>query len=323
MIYLDNIEHTIHKPALSGLEPVSTQKVCQLTAKLLHVKKPENVCLTAGGGQAVEGAIRAFAGEKSCVITTRFEQEDTYEILRKLGSRISYLEADAYFRPKYEELEALITPETKAIVCAHGCSATGNIIDLERICTIARRHSIPVIADGRLTAGAIDVNLEAIGAQVYCFTGEKMLMGPAGIGGICLQDGMDKEKLEPAAAPGQLELNAFAAALEFILEKGIYGISMLPHRLAKRFFESSKAMEGVTVYGDYGHGERLPVVAITARGYTPEEIKAYMQGCGILIGTEKNMARFSFGYFNTRPQVKETVQQLMNLLGIDEPYLLP
>ena len=35
------------------------------------------------------------------------------------------------------------------------------------------------------------------------------------------------------------------------------------------------------------------------------------------------MARFSFGYFNTRSEVKEAVLQLMDLLGIDDLYLLP
>ena len=71
---------------------------------------------------------------------------------------------------------------------------------MERICAIARRHNIPVIADGRLTAGAVDINLEAMGADVFCFTGEKMLMGPEGIGGICLKDSMDSEKLEKVLA---------------------------------------------------------------------------------------------------------------------------
>ncbi len=340
MIYLNNIEKTIHKPAATSLDPIAPDRVKELAARLFNVKKPENIYLTAGGGQAMEAALRSYVEEGSCVITTDLEQGDTYKILEQLKAKVTCLESDAYFRPAYDKLEELIGEDTQAIVCAHGCSATGNVVDLERICAIARRHNIPVIADGRLTAGAVDINLEAMGADVFCFTGEKMLMGPEGIGGICLKDSMDSEKLEKVLAesadrklcsdarqtgvfPNQLAINAFAASLEFILDRGIYGVTMLPHRLAKRFFESTKGMTPVTVHGDYGCGDRLPVVSITAKNFTAEEIKAYMREQSILIDTEKGMARFSFGYFNDRPQVKETVQRLLDMLEIDDPYLLP
>mgnify|MGYP002508748966 CR=1 FL=1 len=36
------------------------------------------------------------------------------------------------------------------------------------------------------------------------------------------------------------------------------------------------------------------------------EIRDYMKEKDILIGVENGVAQFSFGYFNTRPQVKET-----------------
>ena len=286
------------------------------------------VCDLTEGGRGTELSLRAFIAKGDHVIVTASCGERIPEVLENLGAEISVLPDDPYLAPGYEKLDELFRPDTRAVVCSHGIRATGNVTDLERICAAAKQHNALVIADGSCTCGAVDVSLEILSPDVYCFSGENMLMGPEGIGGICLRQGFDGRPLqklleeEPAAFSDNI-LRSFAASLQFILDTGIYGIAMLPHRLAKRFFESAKAMDGVTVCGDYREGVRLPVVAVRAEGFTAEEISQYMKERGILIGTENDMARFSFGYFNTRPQVKETVQALMDMMGIDEPYLLP
>lgn len=327
MIYLNNIEKTIHKPAVSSLDTVGRQQIAELICRLLKVKDPDCVYLTKGG-KGAEFSVRAFIGKGDHVIATASCGEPMLRLLKELGAEVSVLPDDSYFKPRYEELDGLFRPDTRAVVCTHGIRATGNVIDLERICTVAKQHNALVIADGSYACGAIDVSLEILGADIYCFSGENMLMGPEGIGGICLRQGLDSRPLqkllqeEPVAFSDNI-LRAFAASLQFILDTGIYGITMLPHRLAKRFFESAKAMDGVTVCGDYREGQRLPVTSVRAEGFTAEEICRYMKDRGILIGVEDSMARFSFGYFNTRPQVKETVQALMDMMGIDEPYLLP
>ena len=328
MIYLNNAERTLYKPLAESLDPVPVETVLKLVSRLLGAESPDDVFLTRSGEQAVELALKAFVPAGGHVIAAGPEQEDTLALLRGQGAEISQLESDAYGRPKYDLLERLIRPDTKAVLCAHGCMATGNLTDLKRVCRAAREHDLPVISDGRGSAGAVEVNLGELEPDAYCFKGEGMLMGPKGVGGICACGRKNRAILQKAlkterAMPEAKVLTAFASSLQFILDKGIYGVTMLPHRLAKRFFESAKAMNSVRVWGDYGTSEHLPVVAITAENFTPEEIRVHMEERGVLIGVEKGMARFSFGYFNTRAEVKETVMQLMDLLGIDDLYLLP
>ena len=55
-----------------------------------------------------------------------------------------------------------------------------------------------------------------------------------------------------------------------------YGIAMVPHRLAKRFFESVTGMDHVDVYGDFGTGDRLPIVAINVKSMTSVQLKPRM-----------------------------------------------
>lgn len=350
MIHFNNAATTLQKPeTVKAGRTASPAGVKTLAARLFTVKNPENIYLTKGGSQAVELALRTFIGPEDHVIATPMETGSTCAVLDRLaeqGTKVSFARVNAYGTLELDSVEALIRPETKAVICAHGCSVTGNVTDLDQVCTLARRHHLMVISDGSQTAGAVDVNLEELGVDVYCFSGHRKLMGPHGIGGLCLRDGI-RERLEPAALQeleeagaslDEVKLGAFCAALEFVLEKGIYGVSIYPHRLAKRFFESSKSMDDVTVYGDFGNSRRIPTVSIAVKGFTPQEVKRRLSReygivveAGICGGTkmhqsmgteEEGLVRFSFGYFNTRREVYQAVLALMELTGKIDYYLL-
>lgn len=345
MIYLNNAETTLLKPnGVKQAPPASAEDVKTLTAKLLGIKNPKNIILTEGASQAMELALRSFLKEGDHVIATDLEHDTTCQILNgltaSLGITVSYVGVNPYGRLLYEEIEPLIGEKTKVIVCAHGCSVTGNITDLEQVTAIARRHKIPVISDGAQTVGATIVNLEELGVDVYCFTAHKKLMGPKNLGGICLKEGtsLDEALLKDLSPISEETLGAFYQALSFIFEKGIYGISIFPHRLAKRFFESIKSMDSVTVYGDFGTSSRIPTVSAKFGSFSPEEVKSHLgKKFGIKVkaglqegrrmhqalGTDaEGLVRFSFGYFNTRQDVNDTIWAIMDLMGLDDLYLL-
>lgn len=346
MIYLNNAATTQQKPeGVKGAAPATQEQAKALTAKLFHMKNPENVVFTHSGSQAVELALRAFVKKGDHVIVSVMDVDSTWDVIEQMkedeGIEVSELGVNVYGILNYSQIEELIQPNTKAIVCAHGCSVTGNIVDMERLTAIARRHKLMVISDGCQTAGATDVNLEDLGIDVYCFTGHKKLMGPHGIGGVCFKEGLKEEFL--GAAPeiepvDEEKLGGLCRSLEFIFEKGIYGICMLPHRLAKRFFESTKSMDAVEVYGDFGTNTRIATVSIRVNGFTPEEVRHHMsRKYGIVckpglhessrmhkaLGTDENgLTRFSFGYFNDRREVNDAIWGLMDLLGLEDLYLL-
>lgn len=344
MIFFNNAATTQKKPeGVKGAAPKTEAEVKPLIAKLFGMKNPENVIFTHSGSQAVELALRTFLKPGDHVVTTVMEQDATIEVLESIGVTYSLLGIDTYGTLKYDELEALITPETKAIVCAHGCSVTGNISDLEYVCKIARQHKLPVISDGCQTAGAAEVNLEQLEVDVYCFTGHKKLMGPVGIGGICFARDAMKAEFDAANKDtiGELDENKLGGlfvSLEFILEKGIYGVAMWPHRLAKRFFESSQSLNDVRIYGNFGTNNRIPTIAISVKGFTPEEVKEYLRkeygivtktghhGSRLMheaLGTaDTGLVRVSIGYHNNRFEVNDAIWALMKLTDQMDFYLL-
>ena len=344
MIFFNNAATTQRKPeGVKGAIPKTEAEVKPLIARLFGMKHEENITFTHSGTQAVELALRTFLKEGDHVVTTVMEQDATIDVLENIGVTYSLLGIDVYGTLKYDELEALITPETKAIVCAHGCSVTGNVSDLETVCKIARQHKLPVISDGCQTAGATEVNLEQLEVDVYCFTGHKKLMGPVGIGGICFAKSDMKEAFDAASkdtigAIDKNKLGGLFVSLGFILEKGIYGIAMWPHRLAKRFFESSQSLNKVKIYGNFGTNNRIPTIAISVDGFTPEEVKEYLRkeygivtktghhGSRLMhqaLGTaETGLVRVSIGYYNNRFEVNDAIWALMKLTGQMDFYLL-
>lgn len=342
MTYLNNAATTLIKPEPFKTAQNASPFEAALTVAELLGTDPENIVFTESGTSAVKTAIKSFIHPGDHVISTDGEHRSVIEALSEAsarGSRVTFLPVNEYGVLRYDLIEEAIEPDTKAIVCCHGSSLTGNITDLEKIGAIARKHGLMVIADGAQTVGAVPINLKELQTDVFCFSGHKKLMGPVGTGGICLRGGLalDHRAMGGIHVPSVQKLGQLKASVDFILEKGIYGISIFPHRLAKRFFESVRSMKDVTVYGDFGTNVRLPIVSLNIKGFTPDEIKKHMRKRHIAIGeveclcprlTESmgikdgTAACFSFGYFNTRADVNDAIWSLMELQGLDDLYYL-
>lgn len=343
MIYLNNAATTAAKPeSYYSADSASEGEAKEKLACLFGCDGEYETILTEGGSQAIKAAIYGLIRPGDHVISTDMEYGETLEALNEIegkGCTVSYIPVNSYGTVMYELIERAVNDKTRAIVCCHGSNVTGNMVDLGKVGLIARRNNLLLISDGCQTAGAAEIRLSETGADAFCFTGHKKLMGPYGTGGICLRKGIElsRDAESVLTAPSEEKLGKLCASLDFIREKGLYGVSILPHRLAKRFFEAVKSMKDVKVYGDFGTNMRIPTVAISVEGFSAQEIKEFMRKKGIVVrsggfdsprlmrsfGMEKQgLVRFSFGYFNTRRDVNEAILALMELLGIEDFYLL-
>ena len=342
-MYLNNAATTVAKPCSYYNASVATEEEARKSiAEFFGCSSKEKVVLTAGGSEALRAALYSFIAEGDHIISTDMEYGVVLETLQELeekGCSVSYIPTNQYGTLCYDLIAEAITPKTRAIVCCHGSNVTGNITDIEKIGVIARHHKLMLIVDGCQTVGAVPISFEDLGADVFCFTGHKKLMGPYGTGAIILRRGLElQQEIEASLRiPPEDKLAKLCAAMDFIKEKGIYGITIFPHRLAKRFFEAAKSMKGVTVYGDFGTSNRIPTVTISVKGFTAEEVKVFMRKRHIVVQSgnfnaprmvkifgkeEEGLVRFSFGYFNTRSEVNEAIWALMMLLELDDLYLL-
>ena len=375
MIYLDNAATTLHKPpqvteavvqammtmgnSSRGTHTQSLQAARSVydarckAAMLFGCSRPDHVAFTANSTEAMNIAISGLIAPSDHVITTDLEHNSVLRPLYRLeaeqGVQLSFVPADKLGRVDYADFEKMIRPETRAIVCTHASNLTGQVLDLHKIGTIAKKHDLLLIVDASQTAGCWPIDMEAMGIDVLCFTGHKGLMGPQGTGGLCIRPGLairpfkvggsgvqSYSKTHPTEMPTCLEagtlnghgLAGLCAALDYVLETGVETIHAKEAALMRRFYAGVKDIPGVTVYGDFTQ-ERCAIVALNLGDYDSSAVSdALAEDYGIAtrpgahcaprmhyaLGTQgQGAVRFSFAYFNTEAEVDAAIQAVKEL----------
>jgi cysteine desulfurase/selenocysteine lyase len=80
-----------------------------------------------------------------------------------------------------DEFARLLTPRTKIAAFVHVSNALGTVNPVVELTRLAKQAGAAVLVDGSQAAYHLPVDVQAIGADFYAFTGHK-LYGPTGIG---------------------------------------------------------------------------------------------------------------------------------------------
>ena len=120
-----------------------------------------NVTLYTNGHLALEGILTAF-GLSGEVITTPFTFASTTHAITRCGLKPVFCDVDPEtYTMDPAKIEALITPETSAIVPVH---VYGTLCDVEAIDEIAKKHGLKVIYDA---AHAFGVKKDGVSAACF------------------------------------------------------------------------------------------------------------------------------------------------------------
>lgn len=376
MIYLDNAATTLQKPpqvidavvramtamgnaargahggALEASRTVYGARV--KLAGLFGCPRPDHVIFTANSTEALNIAISGVLRPGDHAVTTDCEHNSVlrplYRLEEERGVKLDIVPADKLGRVDCGDFERLVRPGTRAVVCTHASNLTGNVLDVARIGEIAHRQGALLIVDASQTAGALPIDMEAMGIDVLCFTGHKGLMGPQGTGGLCVRPGVEiapwkaggsgvhsYDRHQPQEYPTRLEagtlnghgIAGLSAALDYIGEVGLEAIEAREHTLMERFYRAVSAMEGVTVYGDFSQPRRSAIVTLNIRDYDSAAVSdelSEVYGIATRPGahcaprmhqalgtTDRGAVRFSFSWFNTEEDVDEAVRAVGEL----------
>ena len=80
-----------------------------------------------------------------------------------------------------ERFAAALSPRTRMVAITHMSNVLGTVTPIREIVELAHARGIPVLVDGSQGAVHQQVDVQALGADFYVFTGHK-LYGPTGIG---------------------------------------------------------------------------------------------------------------------------------------------
>src|SRR3712207_1099426 len=104
-------------------------------------------------------------------------------LAQRTGARLRFLDIDEQGRLDLSQLDHLLTERTRLVSVAHVSNALGTVNPVVEIAARAHAASAVVVVDGAQSAPHLPVDVPALGADFYAFSGHKMC-GPTGIGGL-------------------------------------------------------------------------------------------------------------------------------------------
>ena len=81
------------------------------------------------------------------------------------------------------------------MVTTHGSNVVGTLMPIGDLAELARAKGVLYLVDASQTAGAIPIDVQALGLDLLAFTGHKSLLGPTGTGGLYIREGVAVEPL--------------------------------------------------------------------------------------------------------------------------------
>ena len=350
MCSLGNSGRSIHDGALRASRTIYDTRAA--LAQLFHAESPERIAFTANATQALNTAIKGVLSPHDHVITTALEHNSVLRPLFELedrGVELTILRPDFLGNIRYEDFEKGIRPNTRAIITTHGSNLTGNLLDIGRIGTIAKKHGLIYMVDAAQTAGVFDIDVQKMRIDILCFTGHKGLLGPQGTGGLYVKEGLEVRPLlsggsgvqtylrhHPPQMPTALEagtlnghgIAGLGAAVRYLQETGLDTIRGKEQALMMTFYETVRKIPGITVYGDFS-AQKCAIVALNIRDYDSGEVSDALSSdygiatrpgahCAPLmheaLGTaHQGAVRFSFSHYNTEEEIKIAVAALQEL----------
>src|SRR5258708_8379389 len=206
-----------------------------------------------------------------------------------------------------DDLKTQITRKTKVVCFSHVSNALGTINPVHEIAAMAHAVGAIAVCDGAQAAPHLPLNIDALGADFYAFSGHKML-GPMGSG--CLvgrrplleqmppyQTGGDMiavvnddrttwnvlpHKFE-AGTPNVPDAVGLAAACDYLDAIGIEKIRAHGKDLITFAIKELGAVTDITLYGPTAIERRSGVVSFTLAGIHPHDIATILDQSGACV----------------------------------------
>jgi selenocysteine lyase/cysteine desulfurase len=192
------------------------------------------------------------------------------------------------------------------------------------------------MVDGAQSVGVLEVDVEAIGADLFAATGHKALYGPQGTGFLYVREGVEPKALvdggtggpdDTVEIPERLEAGTMntpavaglQAGIEFILQEGQEKIRAVEAGFVTRLLTGLQEIKGLHILGPLEVVGRVGLVAFTLEGISPDEIGRRLDDdYSIMVRSATHCApdahrhagtfpdgavRVSPGYFNTPEEI--------------------
>ena len=285
------------------------------------------------------------------IVTTEMEHHASLVTWQQIGKRtgadVEFIRVTDDGTLDMDHAAELITDDTRLVSVVHVSNTLGTINPVSELADMAHDHGALIFVDGAQSVPTMPVDVEAIDADFFAFSGHKMA-GPTGIGGLYgkrhLLDAMEPflyggemirsvsfedatwnelpwkfEAGTPAIAQGI----ALAAAAEYLDAVGMDRIQQHEHELAQYAMERLGELEGVRTFGPPVGEPRGGLVSFDVESVHAHDLSEILNDFSVAIRAGHHCtqplhdklgvpatSRASFYIYNTKAEIDRLVEAI-------------
>jgi cysteine desulfurase / selenocysteine lyase len=320
-----------------------------LLCRFFNGRNPERLVFSYNATDALNLAIFGLLRPGDHAITTTLEHNSVlrpfYHLERDHGVEVDYVGFDGSGFVDPGDFRKLIRPNTRLVAVNHASNVIGTVQPVGEIGRLCRERDIPFLIDASQSAGKVPIDVEEQCIDVVAFTGHKSLMGPTGIGGLYVRDGIEIRHTRAGGTgvrsavrthldeypyrleygtPNVVGIAGLHAGVTWLNECGVDAVHEHEMGLATALRDGLAALGGVTAYCQEDLRNHISVVVFNVNGLDAgntgimldvEHGIACRTGlhCAPLvhegIGTSEihGAVRFGIGPFNTREAIDKAI----------------
>ena len=323
--------------------------------RFLNAPSADQIIFTRSATEAINLVASSFGldhiGEGDEIILSIMEHHSNivpwhFHRERK-GAVIKWVPVDAQGAFDLDAFEKLLSPRTKIVAITHMSNVLGTITPLRDIIKLAHAQNIPVLVDGSQGAVHLPIDVQALDADFYVFTGHKVY-GPTGIGvlygkaerlqalppfngGGEMISTVSEESVTYNSPPHRFEAGTppivqaigLGAAVDYMMALGSDSIMRQENLLRDYAMERLSAMNSLRIFGTCK--DKGAIVSFEMKGAHAHDVATVIdrQGVAVRAGTHcaqpllarygvTSTCRASFAFYNTTDEIDQLVSSLQS-----------
>lgn len=342
--------HTLSEEATDLYEGARTK-----VGGLLGAASPREVVFTRNVTAALNlvaqswGAANLREGDR--ILLTEMEHHANivpwYMVARRTGAELEFVPVDADGRLDRAAFTEALGRSPKVFAFTHVSNVLGTRNPVTELVAEAKAAGALTVVDGAQAVPKFPVDVSAIGADFYGFTGHK-LYGPTGIGvmwgrreiwetmepfegGGSMINKVTPEKITWASVPARFEAGTppiaeavgLGAAVDWIRQAGFSFMEAHENQLTEYALPRLTEVPGLTIYGPKGTVDREGIISFELDGVHPHDVSEILDRHGVAVRAGHHCAqilmrclgvaattRASFAAYNTTDEIDTLVEAL-------------
>lgn len=330
----------------------------RLLTTFFNGTNPERLTFGYNSTDTLNLALFGLLGPGDHAITTTIEHNSVlrplYHLADDHGVEVEHVRFDARGFVDPDDIARRIRKNTRVVALNHGSNVIGTVQPVAEVGRICREARVTLVLDTSQTAGATPIDVQAMNIGVLCFTGHKSLMGPMGIGGMYVSEGVELRHTRAGGTgvrsalhrhldeypfrmeygtPNVAGIAGLNAGVSWVINEGLEAIHQREMALTTMLRDGLQRIDGVTMYCQEDLGGHISVLLCNVDGMEAGDVGTLLDGnhniavrtglhCAPLVHEQLGTAevhggvRFGIGPFNTEEHIRTAIQGMEEIAAM-------